>query len=89
MRADTVEIDGVHPHAQEPPVSSMTADQDRIIYVAIELSRSTWLVAARLPRIEKPQLYRIAGGDTTALLTLLARAHGIQVGWCNRRRLLL
>jgi transposase len=53
-------------------VSSMTADQDHIIYVAIELSRSTWLVAARLPRAEKPQLHRIAGGDTTALLTLLS-----------------
>ena len=53
-------------------MSSMTADQDHIIYVAIELSRSTWLVAARLPRAEKPQLHRIAGGDTAALLTLLS-----------------
>ena len=50
----------------------MTADQDHITYVAIELSRSTWLVAARLPRTEKPQLHRIVGGDTTALLTLLS-----------------
>jgi transposase len=50
----------------------MTADQDHIIYVAIELSRSTWLVAARLPRAEKPQVHRITGGDTTALLTLLS-----------------
>ena len=53
-------------------MSSMTADQDHITYVAIELSRSTWLVAARLPRTEKPQLHRIVGGDTTALLTLLS-----------------
>ena len=41
------------------------------IRVAIELSVSTWLVAARLPGVEKSRLYRLEGGDTAALLTLI------------------
>jgi hypothetical protein len=31
------------------------------ILLAIELSASTWLVAARVPRLEKPHLHRIDG----------------------------
>ena len=42
------------------------------IHLAIELSRSAWLVAARLPGVEKPSLHRIEGGDTAALLALAA-----------------
>jgi transposase len=45
---------------------------DKHIHVAIELSRTTWLVAARLPGSEKPQLHRIDGGNTAALLALLS-----------------
>jgi transposase len=56
-------------------MSSMTTDQHHIIHVAIELSHSTWLVAARLPRAEKSYLHRVAGGDTTALLALLSSLH--------------
>jgi transposase len=41
------------------------------IRVAIELSVSTWLVAARLPGVEKSRLYRLEGGGTAALLTLI------------------
>ena len=40
------------------------------ILLAIELSASTWLVAARVPGSEKPQLHRIDGGDTAALFAL-------------------
>ena len=36
------------------------------ILLAIELSASTWLVAARVPGLEKPHLHRIDGGDTAA-----------------------
>jgi transposase len=45
---------------------------ENIVYVAIELSFSSWLVAARLPGTEKSRLHRIEGGDTVALLALLA-----------------
>src|SRR5450755_1611635 len=42
------------------------------ILLAIELSASTWLVAARMPGLEKPHLHRIDGGDTAALLALIS-----------------
>src|SRR6266481_4272250 len=42
------------------------------IHVAIELSVSSWLVATRPPGAEKPRLHHIEGGDTTALLALIA-----------------
>src|SRR3954454_9514418 len=42
---------------------------ENTIRIAIELSVSSWLVAARLPGAEKSRLYRIEGGDTATLLT--------------------
>src|SRR5450631_664898 len=42
------------------------------ILLAIELSASTWLIAARVPGSEKPHLHRIDGGDTAALLALIS-----------------
>src|SRR3954453_21611148 len=45
---------------------------ETIVYVAIELSVSSWLVAARLPGTEKARLHRIEGGNTAALLALIA-----------------
>src|SRR5258705_3577002 len=42
------------------------------ILLAIELSASTWLVAARVPELEKPHLHRIDGGDMAALLALIS-----------------
>ena len=44
---------------------------ENTVYVAIELSFSSWLVAARLPGIQKVRLHRVAGGNTAALLTLI------------------
>ena len=45
---------------------------ESIVHVAIELSVSSWLIAARLPGAEKPRLHRIEGGDTAALLAFFA-----------------
>ena len=42
------------------------------VHVAIEFSVSSWLVAARLPGAEKARLHRIEGGDTAALLSVIA-----------------
>ena len=49
-----------------------------IVHIALELSVSSWLVAARLPGADKSRLHRLAGGDTTVLLALIAelRARG-------------
>ncbi|RWX58830.1 IS110 family transposase, partial [Mesorhizobium sp. M4B.F.Ca.ET.089.01.1.1] len=48
-------------------MSSNTIDHEHAIIIAIELSRSTWLVAARLPGVEKPRFNQIGAGDTAAL----------------------
>jgi transposase len=58
-----------------PPVRSMAAarEYDNAIFVALELSRSTWLIAVSLPDSEKVSKYRVDAADTTALLNLLAR----------------
>jgi transposase len=45
---------------------------ENIAYVSIELSVSSWLVAARLPKIEKLRLHRLEGGDTAGLLSVIA-----------------
>src|SRR4051794_459384 len=45
---------------------------ESIVYVAIELSVSSWLIAARMPGAEKPRLHRVDAGDTAGLLAFLA-----------------
>src|SRR3954451_16279036 len=45
---------------------------DNTVHIAIELSFSSWLVPVRLPGAEKSRLHRIEGGDTGALLALVA-----------------
>jgi transposase len=45
---------------------------ENTVYVAIELSVSSWLVAARLPGIKKPRLLRLESGDTMGLLKFIA-----------------
>ena len=46
---------------------------ENIVHISIELSCSSWLVAARLPHTEKSRLYRIEAGNTAALLALIAQ----------------
>src|SRR5260370_37912264 len=45
---------------------------ENIVHVAIEPSASSWLVAVRPLGAEKSRLHRIEGGETTALLALIA-----------------
>src|SRR6201985_4007466 len=52
---------------QEPAVMP----SENTVHVAIELSFSSWLVAARLPGIQKVRLHRVEGGNTAALFTLI------------------
>ena len=49
-----------------------TIDIDPVIYLAIELSASTWLVASKLPTSEKTGLHRMEAGNSRALLALIA-----------------
>ena len=45
---------------------------ENIIHIAIELSVSSWFVAARLPGADKTRLQRLEGGDAAALLAHIA-----------------
>src|ERR1700678_4636890 len=45
---------------------------ESIVYIAIELSVSSWVVAARLPGIDKSRVHRLEGGDTAALLKTIS-----------------
>ena len=49
-----------------------TMPSENLVYVALELSASSWLIAARLPGVEKSQLHRMRAGDTTTLLAVIA-----------------
>ena len=51
---------------------SSPVDIDPVIYLAIELSASTWLVASKIPTSEKTGLHRMEAGDSQALLALIA-----------------
>jgi len=44
---------------------------DNTLLVAIELSFSSWLVAARMPGADKSRIHKIEGGDAIALLALI------------------
>lgn len=52
-----------------PPVGEKTAT----IFVALELSKSAWLVALHSPTADKISLHRLQGGDTAGLMTLIER----------------
>src|SRR4051812_47120588 len=49
-----------------------SAHERPALYVALELSNSSWLIAGQWPGLEKPKLHRIEAGDTAALLALIA-----------------
>ena len=46
---------------------------DTALFVALELSKSTWLIAVNAPGSDKISKYRIDAGDSEALLNLLRR----------------
>src|SRR4051812_39493273 len=56
---------------QNQIVEPATMPSESTVHIAIELSVSSWLIAARLPGAEKSRLHRVEGGNTAALLTLM------------------
>ncbi len=59
--------------------AAITATDDvapATVFMALELSRSTWLVAVHSPVADKVSLHRLDGGDTDGLLALVARKRG-------------
>jgi len=57
----------------EPATSLLTNTASATLYVALELSRSTWLVAVHSPIADKVGQQRLEGGDTEGLLALITR----------------
>jgi transposase len=51
---------------------AVTAERPAM-FVALELSKSSWLVVLHSPVADKVSQYRFAGGDVTGLLALIAR----------------
>ena len=64
-----------------------TIDIDPVIYLAIELSASAWLVVSKIPMSEKAGLHRRDAGDSQALLALIAdlrKKVAAKLGWKRR-----
>lgn len=53
--------------------TSAAEDQTAMMFVALELSKSRWLVAVYSPIADKISCHGIAGGDSSALLALIGR----------------
>jgi transposase len=49
------------------------------IFAAIELSKTSWVVALHLPGHDKISVFQLPGGDVDRLLTVLERARGTVV----------
>src|SRR3990172_8564099 len=65
-------------------VASNGAEQQATVFVALELSQATWLVALHSPIADKISINRIAGGDTDKLLALIEKKReqaARQLGW--------
>jgi transposase len=59
-----------------PPAfsSAGSAGVDPVLYFALELSRSTWVVAFQSRGQSRPSLHKLVAGDVSALCTLAERA---------------
>jgi transposase len=56
-----------------PPTPALTDTAPATLFVALELSRSTWLVAVHSPAVDKVSQHRLEGGDAEGLLELITR----------------
>ena len=56
-----------------PRTPALTDTASATLFVALELSRSTWLVAVHSPVVDKVGQHRLEGGDTEGLLALITR----------------
>ena len=61
-------------NANVEPIATTGANPAVRIFAAMELSKSTWVVAIKLPAVEKISLFQIPGGDIDALVALLEKA---------------
>ncbi len=60
------------PQPMEPQMSTILPATETTVYLALELSCSSWLAAVRLPGRDKIVLHKMEAGDTAALLAFIA-----------------
>ena len=53
---------------------------DTTVYVALELSRAIWLVAVRLPDVEKLVFHRLEAGDTVIFSSKQIPGNEVAIG---------
>lgn len=58
-----------------PVTAASATEQGATIYVALELSKSRWLVGIHTPLADKVSRYSVPGGDSEALLDRIGRVH--------------
>jgi transposase len=56
-----------------PRSAAPAAEQTATIYLALELSRASWVVAVHMPLADKIGLHKLKGGDSDSLLALIGR----------------
>jgi hypothetical protein len=54
-------------------------ERPKRVFVAIELSKSTWVVAIQPPAVDKVSLFRIAGREIERLFELFEQARAVPV----------
>jgi transposase len=71
-------------HTPSTALAAGSTDIGTVLYIALELSRSTWVVAVQSRGRARPSVHKLAAGDVNALLKL-AETRGLGV---RRARLL-
>src|SRR5215218_8805489 len=69
-------LDQEAPMASAATPASLAETASATLFVALELSRSTWLVALHSPLTNKVSQHRLDGGDADGLLALITRKRG-------------
>ena len=70
-------------HSEHLNRPMLAPTHDMSLFVALELSKSTWLIAVSLPGNDRVSKYRLEAADTAGLLSLLARLKDLAVRHCH------
>jgi len=70
--------------ARTPHLPATVREYDISLFVALELSRSIWLLAVSAPSSDKISKYRVDAGDSGTLLSLLSRLRADAERRCGR-----
>jgi transposase len=63
--------------------SDVVGARSATFYIAVELSRSSWLAAVLGPGAQRPSRHKLKAGDVDGLLALIGRARGTATRVCS------